>query len=69
MVIMTPEAKLIPASLRHQIQARIAVMATIMATAANRNTRGPRPIPVGVEYDWLARTVPVCMEFVLSMKR
>ena len=57
MVIMTPEAKLIPASLRHQIQARTPVITTRIATAASKKKRGARLPPAGEEYDSLARTV------------
>src|SRR5271157_3127002 len=69
MVIITPEAKLIPASLRHQIQARIAVMTTMIATGVNKKTRGPTLTRTGEEYDSFARPVRVFMEFVLNLKR
>src|SRR5271157_478916 len=69
MVIITPEAKLIPASLRHQIEARTAVMTTMIATAANKRIRGATLTPTGEEYDSFARPVGVFMEFVLDLKQ
>src|SRR5271157_2144502 len=69
MVIMTPEAKLIPASFRHQIQARIAVMATMIVTAVKKRTRGPTLTPTGEEDNSFAFPVAVCVAFISNLER
>jgi len=68
MVIMTPEAKLIPASLLHQIQVRIAVMTMMTATAINSKIRGAAPARRGGAYASFALEVGVIAELMLTWK-
>src|SRR5271165_5033285 len=69
MVIITPEARLIPASFPHQIQARTAVMTKMIATAVNKKIRGPTLMLTGEECRSFTLFGRIFMEFVLKRKR